>query len=378
MPAQLNASLGVIGAVTVVAAITASADPKPPALVGAKQVLQLTTSAGFIDDPIASDDARLAYVVADGAAKAELHVVTLATKAEQIAEISAVTAHPIALALAGSRAVVVGVNEDTSELGAVVELAKGTAIAKLGPAAHVSIITRDGHRVVAVDRLVDNHHEIELDALETGRRITAGRPFDPTAIDFRVNHWSDGMTRAYGIKGGEWNKKDDTRSPDVEATYDLVLGRFVQTKPIPDLFEQRKRFQTLAADGANKLDFFRMTPTAVALWHDGKPRTLELDQPVGLYDPQSIEGVIAADGSAWFMVKIDPVNPEAVARKKADVEYLDIFHVGTETKAIRKARVLATKTRHHMGVIGATTLWLLERNTGFERGGKSLTVYQLD
>jgi hypothetical protein len=31
-----------------------------------------------------------------------------------------------------------------------------------------------------------------------------------------------------------------------------------------------------------------------------------------------------------------------------------------------------------MGVIGATTLWLLERNTGFERGGKSLTVYQLD
>ena len=353
------------------------ADTKPPALVGVKQVVQLTTSAGFIDDPIASDDARIAYVVSDAAAKAELHVVTLATKADQVADIAAVTAHPIALALAGPRAFVVGVNDDNTEVGAVIDLAKGNAIAKVGPAAHISIITRDGHRVVAVDRIADTHHEIEIDAVETGRRVAAGRPFDPTALDFRVNHWSDGMTRAYGIKGGEWNKKDDTRSPDVEATYDLVLGRFVEQKPIPDLFEQRKRFQALASDGANKVEFFRMTPTAVSLWHAGKPRTLELDQSIGLYDPQSIEGVIAADGSAWFILKIDPVNPEAVAHKKADTEYLDVFRVGTDTKATRKARVLATKARHHFGVIG-NAFWLLERNTGFERGGKTLTVYQTE
>ena len=366
------------------AATTVSADTKPPPVVGAKQVLQLTTSAGFIDDPIASDESRVAYVVADAAARAELHVVTLATKADQIADIAAVTAHPIALALVGSRAFVVGVNEDTTELGALVDIAKGNAIAKLGPAAHVTIIARDGHRVIAVDRVTGLRHEVEIDAIENGRRIAAGRPFEldgtgnNAALEFRVNHWSDGMTRAYGIKGGEWNKKDDTRSPDVEATYDLVLGRFVEQKPITDLFEQRKRFQALASDGANKVEFFRMTPTAVSLWHAGKPRTLELDQSVGLYDPQSIEGVIAADGSAWFVVKIDPVNAEAVARKKADTEYLDVFHVGTDTKATRKARVLATKARHHFGVIGTDKFWLLERNTGFERGGKSLTVYQLD
>jgi len=187
MPAQLNASR----AVTLAAALTATtvhADTKPPALVGVKQVVQLTTSAGFIDDPIASDDARIAYVVADAAAKAELHVVTLATRADQVADIAAVTAHPIALALVGPRAFVVGVNEDTIEVGAVVELAKGNAVAKVGPAAHVSIITRDGHRVVAVDRVTGTRHEVEIDAIElAGIERRASRLLDRTPLALRLD-----------------------------------------------------------------------------------------------------------------------------------------------------------------------------------------------
>jgi hypothetical protein len=40
-------------------------------------------------------------------------------------------------------------------------------------------------------------------------------------------------------------------------------------------------------------------------------------------------------------------------------------------------RVLATNARHRFGVIG-DKLWLLERNNGFERGGKALTLYTLN
>ena len=73
----------------------------------------------------------------------------------------------------------------------------------------------------------------------------------------------------------------------------------------------------------------------------------------------------------------DPVNPDAVARKKADPEYLDVFKAGVDGKAVRKMRILATGTRHRFGVIH-DKVWLLERSKGFDRGGKSLTFYSIN
>jgi hypothetical protein len=70
------------------------------------------------------------------------------------------------------------------------------------------------------------------------------------------------------------------------------------------------------------------------------------------------------------------VNAEAVARKKADPEYLDVYRVGPDGKATRKARILAKGVRHRFGVID-NYFWLLEKSTGFDRGGRVLTVYQL-
>jgi hypothetical protein len=127
----------------------------------------------------------------------------------------------------------------------------------------------------------------------------------------------------------------------------------------------------------DELDFVHMTwdNTAVQVWHAGKPKQLELDQPISNYDPKSLQGVVAPDGTAWFVLAIDPVNPDAVARKKADPAYLDIFRFGGDGAATRKARVLANGTRYRFGVAG-DRFWLLELSPTFERGGKSLAVYQ--
>jgi hypothetical protein len=368
---------------TLTAASTALAQ-KPAPLVGVKEVVRFTTPAGFIDDAVATDDTRIAYAVADAAAKAELHVVTLATGVDQVVDLAPITLHPIALELVGPRVLVVGLGEDGAQTAALVELAKGKIVYKLPAATQIAPITRDGKRVVAVHRATGTRHEVELVALDSGRRLAAGRPLEldasgaSHALDFRVNHWSDGMTRAYGIKGGEWNPKENQRTPDVEATYDLVTGRFVDQHPIADLFEQRKRYQQLA-DAGGKLDFARMShdSAAIAIWRAGTPRTIELDQPVATYDPKSLQGIVAADGSAWLILKVDPVNPDAVARKKADPEYLDVFRVGTDTRATRKGRILAPGIRHRFGVIG-DRFWLVERNTGFERGGKALVIYAFE
>jgi carotenoid cleavage dioxygenase-like enzyme len=105
-------------------------------------------------------------------------------------------------------------------------------------------------------------------------------------------------------------------------------------------------------------------------------KTVELDQPLASYDPKSLQGVINADGSAWVSFKVDPVNADAVARKKADPEYLDVFKVGADGKAVRKARVLGKGIRFRFGVIG-DYFWLLERSPGSDRGGRALTLYSL-
>jgi hypothetical protein len=370
----------------------AAAQPRPaaPALVGATEVLRVTSPAGFIDDAVAADATRVAYVVSDAASKAELHVVTLATRAEQVIDLAPVTLHPIALELVGPRLFVVGRLEDGRQLGALVELADkgrgrpaGTPVYKIAPAAHVTRLPRG----VAVHRVAPaaaggETHTVELIAIDSGRRVGAARALALDAaraskpLDFRVNHWSEGWTRAHGIKGGEWDRKENQRTPDREAAYDVLAGRFTEQAPIADLFEQRRRFQTLAAEAEGRSDFFRMDPAGIQLWRAGKPRVVELDQPLASYDPRSLQGVAGPDGSAWIAIKVDPVNPDAVARKKADPEYLDVFQAPAGGKAVRKARVLAQGVRHRFGVAG-DRFWLIERNQGFDRGGKSLALYRL-
>ncbi len=362
-----------------------------PALVGANQIMKVTAPAGFIDDVVAYDNQRLAYVVAETGTKAELHVVQLGcttcieSKQEIVVDLSPVTLRPTSLRLLGPRAFVIGTTEDGQQVAALVDFAKKAPKYKLGPATHITVVTRAGKPSVAVHDAAatktGTRHQVQLFALETGRRTAKGRPFvlandHEKKLDFRVNHWAEGWTQAGGIKGGTWVKKENQRSPDTEAVYDLITGKFVVNKPITDLFEQRKRYQTLA-ETSGRLDFLRMASdlSAVEIWRDGTPTVATLDQPLRQYDPKSLQGIINADGSAWIVLKVDPVNPDAVARKKADPEYLDIFHADATGKAVRKARILAKGMRHRFGVFDKY-FWLLERSSGFDRGGRTLAVYE--
>ncbi|HEY5920610.1 MAG TPA: hypothetical protein VIV11_03020 [Kofleriaceae bacterium] len=365
-----------------------------PALVGTNEVMKITTPSGFVDDVVAHDNQRLAYVVADTSTRAELHVVQLGcatcieAKQEIVVDLSPVTLRPTSLRLVGQRAFVIGATEDGNQVAALVELSSKTAkpVYKLGPATHVTLITRDGKPAIAVHKAVATkvgmRHDVELFSLESGKRVAKGKAFEldkdhNKKIDFRVNHWSEGWTRAGGLKGGEWSKKENTRSPDTEATYDLITGKFISNQPIGDLFEQRKRYQTLA-DAGGTLDFMRVKADnkAIELWRQGVLGTVTLDQPLAQYDPKSLQSVFAADGTAWIVIKVDPVNAEAVARKKADPEYLDVFRMTADGNATRKARILAKGVKHRFGVVD-NFFWLLERSTGFDRGGRVLTIYQL-
>jgi hypothetical protein len=368
-------------------ATVASAQPKSDAvpLLGAQAQVTGTAGSGFVDDVVASDGDRFGYVIADGTNTAALHVATIGKPDEQIIDISTITLQPIAMTFVGPRLFVVGINEG-KQVAALVELESktkkkaGTALYRVGPAEHITLITRDGKQRVAVhhqaEQTGNTTHTVELVAIETGRRVAAGKALvvdgqgTDKKLDFRVNHWSAGWTRAHGIKAGEWDRKENQKATDQEAVLDLVTGKVEKTK-ITDLFDQKRRFAALATANG-QLDFLRMsqTNTSIELWRAGKMAALALDQKLTDYDPKSLQ----FDGD-WFALKVDPVNADAVARKRADPEYLDIFKI-TDGKAIRKARVLAKGVRHRFGVAGER-FWLLERNAGFERGGKSVTLYTL-
>ncbi len=376
----------------VVAVSPALSQPKPPAILeGATEVAKLTTPSGFIDDAIAVDGDRLAYVVADSSTKAELHVLVLSTKAEQVVDIAPITLHPIAITLVAQRAFVVG-EADGKQVAAMVDLVDrgkqkpaGTVLYKIAPATHITMLPNK----IAVHRVTtttSTRHEIEILGVDSGKRVGAVRSMELAAgdvdkkQDFRVNYWSEGWTRAHGIKGGDWDRKENQRSPDTEATYDMITGKILDRKKIEDLFEQRKRFQALA-DANGKIDHVRVgwDNGSLQAWRGGKLNKLELDQPLATYDIKSLTGVVTPD-AVWVAAKVDPVNAEAVARKKADVEYLDVFVARSssgDVKATRKARVPSQGIRHKFGVMGADRFYLVERNQAMERGGKSLTIYKL-
>jgi hypothetical protein len=106
---------------------------------------------------------------------------------------------------------------------------------------------------------------------------------------------------------------------------------------------------------------------------------IALAQPFAHYDPKSLQYQATDDGVFFFTLKIDPVNAEAVARKKADPEYLDLYEyrIG-DKKATRRARILMTSKR---SISWRTTgeYWVLvPRLMGFSRGGKELQIYKLN
>jgi len=366
--------------------------PKPPALVGVAQDARIAPDRGFVDDPVAFDGARVAYVNTDGATFAELVVYDVGAKAEKLrAALPADLGVPQSLRFVGAgdaaRLFLVGRADDGAARAALFGL-DGKVARRFGPAADVTLVTRAGTPRVALHRAKVKTkvttHELELVDLDKGKRVGKLRSLDVDTtgaipkLDFRITYWTEGFTHAMGVKGGHWDPKENQRTPDVAADYDVIDAAF-KTNTIDDPMSAAARLQVLASRPAGAdTTFAKMSQdlTTVELWRDGAPSNLELDQAVTLYDASTLASTIDDKGAVWIALKIDPVNAAAVKRKIADPEYLDLFAVDG-TKAVRKARVLVTPKKKYRWGVATGRWWLLERSVGFDRGGTSLTIYSL-
>lgn len=364
-----------------------------PAVVGLTPQRTFAPASGFVDDAITTDGTTLIYVVTDGATTAIAHVVDLATGAEAATyDVGQVTLTPATLELTAAGLVVLGHDDAGKAVAGLVNPA-GKVMWRAA-AERASLLTLGGKRVLALvgrsERGDTVTYSAEQRALATGKRIGKVRKLTVNGdgrvkkLGFTINHFLLGGTVAVGVKDGEWDRKANVRLPNVEATYDLMAGKagaFVRTEAITDLKAHALRMAALRATVAPDA-FVRWSTDGTTLehWTGGTGTALELDQPTSMYAPASLRSALPAGGAAWLGLTIDPTNAEAVARKRSDTPYFDLFEIDG-ARATRRARLLATGgARYGFGVVptsGGTRLWVLERNGGMDRGGKALTIYSV-
>jgi hypothetical protein len=363
---------------------------------GVAPITTVKPSEGFVEDAFSFDGpgGRLAWVRADAAAKAEVNVIDLAQAGATIGkvDVSAVTSWVtrVSFVLDGSKLFVVGKTPDELRVVAGLFDLTGRKLGQWGPASDVALTDVGGEAVVSVfDELAvptGKTWTIAAFRLKDGKARGKKRTFKADAdglikeLDLRVLYFAAGYTQLVGLKKGEYDKTKDQRLNDGQAVYDVIDGRIIKNTPVQDLIAHQKliklrlghenqaRFLMVATDGRG-LTLVTADDKTVAV----APKDLSFDH----YLPDSLMWQEGKDGSLWFSLTIDPVNPEAVNKKKADPEHIDLYKLDPKTgQATRQAR-LAKDARPVVWSVAGGRWAVLRKHKGQERGGPELEVLEL-
>ncbi len=377
----------------------------PPAMRVPENAALMQTVApakGFVDGPFAFNGAggRIVYVNADAAELCEVVVLDLALGTEVMRlPITAFTTAPLSVAdvIDGEHFLVTARPdpESTAVVAAIVDKT-GKVGKKFGPATDIVRLTYEGEDALVVYNRAEKPapkkgqskvtHTVEVFALATGKRIgKKGTLVTDLAgfsdkLDFRLNHWAEGYTRAVGIKGGQYDKKQDQRSPDVEGWYDVPRATFSKKISIADVTEHTTRFQVLAQH-SNEAWFVMVKDELsglVAYTGQAGPTPIELAESWRHYLAKSfVVQPPGVDGVIYFTLEIDPVHQEAVDRKRAAEKWIDLYKLPSGTaRATRVARLPIEDDFPGMTWRARETEWaVLPRHVGLDRGGPRLLVY---
>jgi hypothetical protein len=102
-----------------------------------------------------------------------------------------------------------------------------------------------------------------------------------------------------------------------------------------------------------------------------------LPRDIWKYDPNTLQWQTIDGKRVAMSLTVDPVNPDAVNRKKADIDEIDLIEVDRQSHAIRPLLRLNGEGRRSTWKIAADRLLLLRKGKGFDRGGVALEVYDL-
>jgi hypothetical protein len=357
----------------------------------------LKPSEGYFDEAFALEPggARLYVVRTDGATFAKLEVVDLATgKTTSSIDLPKGPQTQVERIepLEGGKGAVVIAREGTPEapaLAATLIDGTGKAGARVGPVHAFGRPNAEPDLLVAFDRKA-GAHEVDVTYTITPFKLAtlapSGKPRVYKAVagelkspPFRVLDFVDGYGRIVGERPRAYVKKDDVREPPRMAVLDALTGKITDEAEIGDVmaWAEAGKLRSRHPGRAVFAELNREDSGVDVVDAMGKRQPVELAVPFGLYDPKSLADQEGPEvGGFYFAIAVDPLNPDAVKRQKADMPMLDLYGA--------KARGEAPALRDHVFIPRAVT-WragygkvvMLKRFKSFTRGGDELDVYSL-
>lgn len=341
---------------------------------------------GFIDDPFAlrDDGKAVAYITTDGATAATLHLAEVGGKEVKVAgaPVDAVALHW----LSPSRVLVVRGHGGTSTAQAFT--AAGEEKQKLGPFDRLALGTLDGKRAVVTYSRSEKRgveHALVAYAVDTLRPIKrrtwredAEGQIKQGTTSLKPLWWSDAFTVLAALRAGEYDKARDVRRPDRYVRVDALVGKILEEREVSDVLAFTQ-IGLLRRDAPNAAVLARYSDDHKQLLVVDGIGEYELALPRELrrYDANTLAWQTLDDRRVAMSLTIDPVNPDAVARQKADVDVIDFFAIDRQTHAVRPLLQLQGEGRRSTWQVAGDRLLLLRKGKGFDRGGVALEVYQM-
>ncbi len=386
---------------------SAERNKKEMPVKSAKLVQTIAPSNGFVDDPFTFDRAgsRLLYVNSDTGTSSEVVVIDVLQKTKlRRVSIGNFTVKPskVQFAIDGEHFLVWEENKNTGKQVAALISSTGQVLRNFGPAKDLVRTTYEGQDAIVihdevrpelsqreikkyVGDLPTVRHTVSVHNLESGKLIGKTTNLDLTAtdknaeLDFTLKFWAKDFTVAVGIKGGEWDRKEDQRSPDVEGHYVMPTRTFSKRIAIKDVRAHRERMYRMAKHQKRSQDILvRHNLSGLDFVFDGKFTPFTLSEPFHHYDSTTLVVQASQGNSMFFTMSIDPVHPDAAARRRAVKPWTDLYEYNTRTKkATRRARLLTKRGRKHSWRANSTHWAVLPRHIGFGRGGSELKIYKL-
>jgi hypothetical protein len=272
---------------------------------------------------------------------------------------------------------------------------QGKLLKKFGPATDIALADAEGVQAVTtfdkkLEKNMGTTYTVAVFRIDNGKALGKKRVLKADAagfikqkgVEMTVLYWRNGYTQLVGQKKGDYDKYEDQRQPDNLGIYDVVDGAVVKNQPIMDLVSHEKLMK-LRVEHWNEDAFLAVPADGQSLelvTADDKRLAVKTDatEAISHYDLKTLVYEVGRDGKMYFTLTIDPVNPDAVARKSADPELIDLWVVdpaGDGTPA-RLARL--QKGKLPFAWHAASGRWaVLRKHKGYGRGGAELQIYDL-
>ena len=387
----------------IAAAVLLSLCPLEVAAESAK-VWSFKPEKGFIDDPMAFDatDSQFAYIHTDSATY--LKVVVMDVKGlKKVKEMEvknpAIVPKRLVFNEDGKRLLLIWMDGDKGTYSVMVfDVAKGTLLKKkYGPVAHAEVLPVKGQQALCLttikkDRKGNKRHATVAYSTATGKRIAGYRiAVQPdgtlSAPNVRILYWEPGHMSLVGMRKGKYDKKRDIRLPDTAIRYDF-LERKETWSSAPQKLMKWTLATNLRPQHKGQFRYVHVSDDYKTLYAVSRNNDVsEVSTPVkwGLYEARSLKQQESQDGAQlFFSMTVDPVNPDAVKRKKSDPERVDIYRLDKGSKPTPLGQVLTGRKRG--STIAVRFAWTLAKDhfsylrklKGFGRGGKEISIYKRD